>query len=84
MRVTERCAARLRQLLGPHRRDEGMTVMEVVVAMTIEDGLSLFDREALDVLGWDLVGLEALVDVGGLDGEGEANLLEELAAARRG
>ncbi len=64
--------------------DERVGGVVFVVAMAIEDGLGLFDREPLDVLGGDLVGLEALVDVGGLDGEGEANLLEELAAARRG
>jgi len=55
----------------------------VVVAVTIEDGLGLFDGEALNVFCGGLAGLKALVEVGGLDGEGEAYLFEKLAAARR-
>ena len=55
-----------------------------MVAAAFPDGLSLFEREALDVLRGGFTGLELLVDISGLDGEGEADLLEELAAARRG
>lgn len=64
--------------------DEGVGGVVFVVAAAIEDGLGFFDGEALDVLGGGLVGLEEFIEVGGLDGEGEADLFEELAAARRG
>jgi hypothetical protein len=49
-----------------------------------EDGLGFFAGETSDAGDGIFVGQRVLRDVGGMDGEGEAGLGEEFAAAGRG
>jgi hypothetical protein len=61
-------------------RDQGVAAEGE--ASGIGTALGLCSCEALGGLGRPLPGQEALVDIGGPDLEGEAELLEELPAAR--